>query len=125
MKKNTLMIGIGVVLAFIAYRYFSKAKAPAINIANSSIAKEENVTIEPTVVPVPAPVVGMPTATSMPGTAYATYVDLGWTGDGILVNGDKVEVLKSSDNTYIVHKIIGNSTYVAGSITLPINALVF
>jgi hypothetical protein len=67
----------------------------------------------------------MPTATSMPGTAYATYVDLGWTGDGILVDGDQVEVLESSDNTYIVHKRLGDPNYVADSITLPIDALIF
>jgi hypothetical protein len=132
MKKRTLIFIIAGLVAFIWYKVrktSSVSKATETNdVPASSIAKEEDVAIEPTMTTYPSSVipdpVGVP-ATSMPGTIYATYVDLGWTGDGILVNGDKVEVMPKTSNSYFVHKILGNPTYVAGSITLPIDALVF
>ncbi len=125
MKKRTLIFIIAGLVAFIWFKARKSTTSKAIETNNnpsSSIAKEDPVIVAPEPTNV---AVDVSPATSMPGTVYATYMDLGWTGDGILVNGDKVEVLQRTTNSYIVHKIIGNSTYVADSITLPIDALIF
>ena len=126
MKKRTLAIIIAGLLAFIWYKG-RKSKSVSTAVAtnsnpSSSIAKEEPIPV--VVAPEPTNVINeMPT--SMPGTIYATYVDIGVANSSELRNGDTVEVLKTTDRTYVVHKILGNSTYVSGSIELPIDALIF